>query len=86
MKNDNIKFNVNKNTNTIDLTYTSIADHDDLTKQIRNAGESLIKNSHSIAGDEKYCGKLVVTITFDADKLPVINISREFYPEHEIEQ
>lgn len=57
--------------------------HNDLVLDVRNVGESLIKNAESIVGDEKYLTDLFITITFSksGDALPTITINREFLPE-----
>lgn len=56
----------------------------DLILDVRNAGESLIKNAESIVGDEKYLSdlKIVITIPVYGESVPSINISREFFPEN----
>lgn len=56
-------------------------------RQIRYAGESLIKNAESIVGSEKYLSTLRIAIVIDPDDcIPEIDIHRSFYPEKFIEE
>lgn len=68
-------------------TMTTMTTRSDLILDVRNAGESLIKNAGSIVGDEKYLSdlKIVITIPVRGDSIPSINISREFFPENVVD-
>ena len=59
---------------------------EELVRQIREAGESLIKNAESIAGTEKLLDGLNITIYFELDEAPVIHISKDFIPEKYLER
>lgn len=60
---------------------------DDLVRQIRAIGESLIKNAESIVGSERYLSCVSIVATVNAsDELPSINVSRDFYPERYFEK
>lgn len=59
-----------------------------LIKRVKDAGESLIKNSESIVGDEKYfCDlKIIIDLGIINEEVPNIEIRRQFYPEKTIEK
>lgn len=58
-----------------------------IVNAIRAAGESLIKNADSIAGDEKYITGLDIYFSVDLseDRMPEIEITKRFYPERLID-
>ena len=58
-----------------------------IVNAIRAAGESLIKNADSIAGDEKYITGLDIYFSVDLseDRTPEIEITKRFYPERLID-
>lgn len=65
----------------------------DLTKDkepakiIRQVGETLIKNAESIAGSELYRRSITINIEINlAEELPVVNVTRSFYPERSVEE
>lgn len=51
-------------------------------RQVRYAGESIIKNAESIVGTEKYMGDLKLHVSINPDEsAPTIKIDRTFLPE-----
>ena len=58
-----------------------------IVNAIRAAGESLIKNADSIAGDEKYISGVDIYFSVDLseDRMPKIEITKRFYPERLID-
>ena len=58
-----------------------------IVNAIRAAGESLIKNADSIAGDEKYISGVDIYFSVDLseDRMPEIEITKRFYPERLID-
>ena len=60
--------------------------HEELVRQICEAGESLIKNAESIAGSEKYVSGLTIRVDFSKDFNPVIRVSKDFVPEKYLER
>ena len=58
-----------------------------IVNAIRAAGESLIKNADSIAGDEAYITGLDIYFSVDLseDRMPEIEITKRFYPERLID-
>lgn len=61
--------------------------HEELVRQIREAGESLIKNAESIAGNEKYLDVLNIKVYLNPKVCnPSITIEREFTPEQYVER
>ena len=61
--------------------------HEEMVRQIREVGESLIKNAESIAGYEKYCKSVYISVTVDPlEAAPDISINREFTPERFMER
>lgn len=56
---------------------------DELVREVRHVGESLIKNAESIVGEERYLIGLTVTIdvSVDGNEATSVNISRDFLPE-----
>lgn len=56
-------------------------------RQVREAGESLIKNAESIVGSERYLMGLDVRVDINAnDEVPEIKVSRRFLPDAYIER
>lgn len=57
--------------------------HEEMIRQVREAGESLIKNAESIVGSEEFLVRsMTVTINVDtSDGVPTIEVKREFLPE-----
>lgn len=55
-----------------------------LAQQVRNIGESLIKNAENIVGTDTYRGGLDIFVTLYTNEEPTIRITREFYPERNI--
>lgn len=58
-----------------------------IANAIRAAGESLIKNADSIAGDEKYIIGVDIDFSIDCgfDEAPEIEVTKRFYPERLID-
>lgn len=56
----------------------------ELVRQIRDAGECLIKNADSIVGDEINVGSINLDIDIDYFNGPEIHLRREFVPERHI--
>ena len=48
---------------------------------VKAVGQSIIDNAESIVGNEKYMSDIYITISYDLNKIPDINISRTFTPE-----
>lgn len=60
---------------------------EEIIRQIREIGESLIKNAESIAGSESMFAGLELNIYINPEEgLPEICIDRVFYPEKTIER
>lgn len=60
---------------------------DEWIRQIREAGESLIKNAESIVGTERYLMGLDVTVDINAnEEVPEITVKRRFLPDKYIER
>lgn len=57
---------------------------DDLIRQVRSIGESLIKNAESIVGTEEFLQGVYIQAEISTDGMPSINISRSFLPEKHI--
>lgn len=57
--------------------------HEEMIRQVREAGESLIKNAESIVGSEEFLVRsMTVTVNVDtSDGVPTIEVKREFLPE-----
>lgn len=58
--------------------------HEEMIRQVREAGESLIKNAESIVGNEEYLvHNMTVTININMIDIeaPTIEVKREFLPE-----
>lgn len=60
---------------------------EELKEQIKQCGQSIIDNADSILGDERYFLDLLVSfrISRSRDEIPLINVSRKFTPEQQIE-
>lgn len=64
-----------------------INEKEELIRQIREVGESLIKNAESIAGYEDIFAGLKIVADFNPQEAtPVITLNRLFYPEKTIER
>lgn len=57
--------------------------HEEMIRQVREAGESLIKNAESIVGSEEFLvHSMTITVNVDTrDGVPTIEVKREFLPE-----
>ena len=64
-----------------------IKTREDLVQEIKNCGESIIKNADSIVGNERYFLKAIVqfVIQRDSNGIATVQINREFIPENVIE-
>ena len=61
--------------------------HQEMIRQVREIGESLIKNAESIVGDEEYLCSLHISFEVNPrDEAPMITIERSFYPEKFVER
>lgn len=61
--------------------------HEELIRQVREVGESLIKNCKGIVGTDEYLTGLELRIEFDvSDYYPEITLERRFVPERTIER
>lgn len=61
--------------------------HEEMIRQVREAGESLIKNAESIVGSEEYLQSIDITVYINpTDRVPTINVNKEFLPERYIER
>lgn len=58
-----------------------------IVQGIKDAGQSLIDNAGSIAGDYEYLSSIGIHIDLDANEryMPKINTSIDFYPERYME-
>lgn len=55
---------------------------DELIRQIRYIGESLIKNADSIVGNEKYIFGISISANVSIkDNVPSIHVEKDFLPE-----
>lgn len=56
--------------------------HEELIRQIREVGESLIKNAESIAGTENFVSGVDIFVDLNVDvDAPEISVTRKFIPE-----
>lgn len=55
--------------------------HETWVEYIKLAGQTIVDNAESIVGSEKYLASLNVTVSLYPHEAPIINISRDFYPE-----
>lgn len=63
------------------------AAREEWVRQVREAGESLIKNAESIVGSERYLTGLDVSVDINPDdEVPEIRVSRRFFPDAYIER
>ena len=61
--------------------------HEEMIRQVREAGESLIKNAESIVGSEEFLQSIDITVYINpVERIPSINVSKEFLPERYIER
>ena len=60
--------------------------NEEFVRQVREAGESLIKNSNDIVGDAKYLNGIDISIEFDLGSTPTIKVVRSFTPETYVER
>lgn len=61
--------------------------YDELVKELKDAGQSIIDNAESILGNERYFCDVGVNFVVKRlkDETPFIHIVREFIPEKQIE-
>ena len=60
---------------------------DEWIQQIREAGESIVKNAESIVGTEQYLMGLDVNVNVNPnEQLPEITVNRKFLPDKHIER
>lgn len=64
-----------------------IKTYEELIKQIKDAGQSIIDNAESILGNERYFIDVHVNfvVSRDFSQIPQLEINRHFIPEKEIE-
>lgn len=61
--------------------------HEELIRQLKEVGESFIKNAKGIVGSDEYLTGLELSVVFDVDNaLPEIKLVRTFLPERTIER
>ena len=64
--------------------------NEEIARQIREVGESLIKNAESIAGSEKYLNSIYISCEIGYEggtvKAPEISVDRRFCPEQFVER
>ena len=59
--------------------------HDYYVQELRKAGETIIKNARSIVGEEPGLCDIVVSIRLTPDNLTIINVDKNLYPDHVVE-
>lgn len=61
---------------------------ENMIQQIREAGESLIKNAKSLVGTEKYISDIRISFSVDPHPmgLPYIDVTKTYYPEKPFER
>lgn len=61
--------------------------HEELIRQLKEVGESFIKNAKGIVGSDEYLTGLELSVVFDVyNALPEIKLVRTFLPERTIER
>lgn len=61
--------------------------HEELIRQVREVGESLVKNAKGYVGDDKFLTGLEIHIEFDiCDYFPEITLTRRSAPERTMER
>jgi hypothetical protein len=61
--------------------------HEELIRQLKEVGESFIKNAKGIVGSDEYLTGLELHVVFDVnDYLPEITLERRFVPERTVER
>lgn len=61
--------------------------HEELIRQLKEVGESFIKNAKGIVGSDEYLTGLELRVVFDVyNALPEIKLVRTFLPERTIER
>ncbi len=80
MENTDNKYQKSENRN--------IFTREEMLQQIKDCGESIIKNAEGILGDEKYFLNTTVMFTINRDRnmLPKIDVRRDFIPEQQIDR
>lgn len=68
------------------MTETNVNLREDVIRQVRAIGESLIKNAESIVGTEKHLTGIYIQAELKPDAIPSIDISRTFLPEKYIKE
>lgn len=65
-----------------------MATKDEMVRNVRYIGESLIKNAESIVGSERFVSKIEITaeVRTSPEVLPIINTRKEFFPERFVEE
>lgn len=53
---------------------------------VRSVGESIVKNTESIVGTEKYMSGIDINIHLDLGEIPQIDVRRSFYPERYVDE
>ena len=54
--------------------------HDDYVRQLRSAGETLIKNAESLVGEEQLTS-MKIEISIDYNCIPEIEVRKKFMPD-----
>ena len=61
--------------------------HEEFIRQLKEVGETLIKNARSIVGTEELLVGVELRITIDpTTKIPEVMLQRSFYPERTFER
>ena len=61
--------------------------HEELIRQLKEVGESFIKNAKGIVGSDEFLTGLELHVVFDIeDYFPEITLERRFVPERTIER
>lgn len=60
--------------------------HEYYVHELRKAGETIIKNAKSIVGDEAGLCDVTVSIRLTPDNLTIINVDKNLYPDHTVDE
>ena len=60
--------------------------YEEFVRQVREIGESLVKNAESIVGTEEYLTGINISVDVEYHSTPEITINKSFYPEKYIER
>ena len=60
--------------------------HEEFIRQLKEIGETLIKNARSIVGTEELLVGLELSVRLDPNSVPEIVLQRKFWPERTVER